>query len=343
MQAHPALARIALASLIVLGACDDDNDDTGQISGVIDRCFQRVDLVGSVDGAATRTDPNLINAWGIAPVRGAFAIAATDAGVLAMYNADGTPASLAVPDGLEIGEGYTGVARTAGDDLVLVSEDGLVSTISTNVAPTQVSVQVDQQAAGAGYKGVAVVGDHILAADFRRGRVEEYDASFQLVSDAALVNSTLPAGYAPFNIATVDDEIYVTYALQNEEGDEEVTGAGLGFVSAFDLDGNLLWTLGGEPFDAPWGMALAPQQFGALAGALLVGNFGDGRVTIVDRGTHALLGQLRDADGTALVTDGLWGLASGEEVDNGGDNAVYFSAGPADESQGLFGAFQPCP
>lgn len=341
MQAH-LLARLALASLVVLGACDDD-DDTGPISGVIDRCFQRVDLVGNVDGAAPRTDPSLIDAWGLAAVRGAFAINASDAGVLAMYNPDGTPASSAIPNGLVVGDDYTGIARGANDDLVLVSEDGRIAKIATNVDPQNASVMVDDKAAGAGYTGVAVVGGDVLVADFRRAQLARYDADFQPVAAPAFVDASLPAGYAPFNVATFDDEVYVTYALQDDEGDDEVTGAGLGYLSAFDLDGQLLWTLGGAPFDAPWGLALAPPRFGDLAGALLVGNFGDGRVTIVDRGTHAVLGQLRDADGTPLVTDGLWGLASGADADTALDDAVFFAAGPDDGAQGLFGAFQPCP
>lgn len=342
MQAHLALTRIAFASLVVLSACDDDDDDIDQLPGELDRCFQRVDLVSSVPGLAARTDPNLVNAWGITSELGVFAINATDAGVLAMYNADGSPATRAIPDALDVGEGYTGITRMD-DELILVSEDGLISTVSPDEDPVRINIEVDQSAAGAGYKGVTVFDDRVVVADFRRAQLVVYDRLFEPDSAPVFADPLLPAGYAPFNVAAFGEQLYVTYALQNEEGDEEATGAGRGFVASFNRDGDLLWTISSDLFDAPWGMAIAPPSFGDLSGTLLVGNFGDGRITIIDRATQEVLGQVSDVNGVPIVTDGLWGLATGERVENARPDAVYFAAGPEDETQGLFGVFEPCP
>ncbi|HVK82656.1 MAG TPA: TIGR03118 family protein [Kofleriaceae bacterium] len=341
MQAHSALTRIALASLVVLGACDDDDDDIDQIPGELERCFQRVDLVSNVPGAALRTDPNLINAWGITSELGAFAINATDSGVLAMYNADGTPASTGIPDGLQVGEGYTGITRLD-DTLILVSEDGLISTIVPDDDPTRLNVEIDEGAAGASFKGVTIYNDRVVAADFARARIEVFNRLFEPVPDKTFINPAIPAGYAPFNVAAFNETLYVTYALQDTEGDEEVTGAGLGFVAAFNHNQDVLWTISSDLFNAPWGMAIAPLGFGDLQGTLLVGNFGDGRITIVDPALGSVVGQVSDVNGVPIVTDGLWGLVTGERVNDARSDAIYFTAGPAEETQGLYGVLVPC-
>jgi len=134
----------------------------------------------------------------------------------------------------------------------------------------------------------------------------------------------------------------VTYALQNATRDEELAGPGRGFVSAFDLQGNLIGRVAsGGTLDAPWGLAFAPSSFGALAGSLLVGNFGDGRINVFDPSTHAFLGQLAASDGTPLSIDGLWALTPGNDGGAGSSSLIYFSAGPDDESHGLFGVLTP--
>lgn len=339
-----SIMRMTLAAVVLFGACDDDDDidiidENPPIGGELDRCFTRVDLVGSVPGTAVRTDPALINAWGIAPELGSFAIVAADNGTLAMYNADGSPATRAIPDGLPIGDGYTGAASN-GDVLVLANEDGFLSAINPAVDPTRVDVVFDKT--DAGFFGVAAFNSGFIAADFHQGLIKVFDANFSRLSSPTFVTPGLPAGFSPFNVAVLDGIVYIAYAQLNAEGTDEEAGPGLGQISAFDLNGTLLWTLSGAPFNAPWGMAIAPAGFGDLEGTLLVGNFGDGRITIVDRSARTVLGQLSDVDGVPITTDGLWGLVRGDGVDNARLDSIYFTAGPADETQGLYGVIEPC-
>lgn len=135
----------------------------------------------------------------------------------------------------------------------------------------------------------------------------------------------------------------MTYAKQDGTGRDAVSGAGLGFVNAFDLQGNLLGRVAtGGPLDTPWGLALAPSTFGAFAGDLLVGNFGDGRISAFDPVTHAFLGQLQDG-GNAVSIDGLWALMPGNDGNGGSSGKLYFTAGPNGETGGLFGVLTPVP
>ena len=152
---------------------------------------------------------------------------------------------------------------------------------------------------------------------------------------------TLPDGYAPFGIQTIGGRVYVAYALQDEDAEEEVAGEGLGYVSAFDTDGNFIERVasGGE-LNAPWGLALAPANFGKFSGDLLVGNFGDGRI-------HAFRatadgweehGVLKGTDHRPITIDGLWGIGFGNGAAAGPTNTLFFAAGPEDETEGLFGS-----
>jgi hypothetical protein len=160
----------------------------------------------------------------------------------------------------------------------------------------------------------------------------------------SFTDPTLPAGYAPFDVAVLGGVVYVTYALQNGMGDE-AHGAGLGLVDRFDLQGNFLGRLvnpGGD-LNAPWGMAIAPAGFSDLAGDLLVGNFGDGTIHAYNATTGAFAETLVDGQGNPLVIDGLWGLLPGNGGMAGQVGTVYFTAGPDDEMHGLFGALDPAP
>jgi uncharacterized protein (TIGR03118 family) len=73
---------------------------------------------------------------------------------------------------------------------------------------------------------------------------------------------------------------------------------------------------------------------------LLVGNFGDGRINVVDPSTGDFLGQLRDRDNRAITIDGLWGLAFGNNANAGPANTLFFTAGIDDEAHGLFGSLR---
>lgn len=242
---------------------------------------------------------------------------------------------------------------------IVVSEDGTIaawgesgSTLATRMLAF--AVTVDNSATGAIYKGVAVSGDagsgnRLYAANFAQARIETYDANWQQLSTPGAFTpapGVLPPGYAPFNIQRVfnpargHDVLFVAYALLNDPAaGEEATGAGLGRLVEYDLDGNLLavWQDGGA-LDAPWGIAAAPESgFGDFSGMLLVGNFGDGTIAAFDFVTQALVGQLTAPDGSVLAIDGLWDIKVGNGQSLGRSDSLYFAAGPEDETQGLFG------
>ena len=147
----------------------------------------------------------------------------------------------------------------------------------------------------------------------------------------------IPAGYAPFGIQLLAGKLYVTYAQQDADAEDDVAGPGKGFVDVYSTSGHLVKRLVSMgALNAPWGLALAPHHFGPFSGDLLVGNFGDGAIHAYDPGTGALRGQLMNRDGNPILIDGLWALQFGNGV-TGTSKTLLFTAGLADESHGLFG------
>jgi uncharacterized protein (TIGR03118 family) len=174
----------------------------------------------------------------------------------------------------------------------------------------------------------------LYAADFGNNRVDVFNNQFKLVG--SFTDDSLPEGYAPFNVQTLGDRVYVAYALREEDEVEEVVGPGLGYIVVFDTSGHKLQTLvsAGGALNAPWGLAIAPASFGQFAGKLLVGNFGDGKINVYDPDSGAFLGTLSN-DNVPLAVEGLWALRPGP------DGSVVFSAGIEDETHGLVGVIRP--
>jgi len=197
------------------------------------------------------------------------------------------------------------------------------------------------------YKGLAIATDatgatHLYATNFSAGRVDVFDTSFMLMdSPGAFVDRKLPDRYAPFNIAVITGRLFVTYAVRGATGDD-VKGEGHGIIDTFDLDGG-----SGDRFaqhgqlNSPWGMALTPDDFGDLGGTLWVGNFGNGHIDAYELKGGKFVGKVRNSDGQALVIDGLWALQFGNGGNGGKLNTLYFTAGPNDENDGLFGSISP--
>jgi uncharacterized protein (TIGR03118 family) len=179
---------------------------------------------------------------------------------------------------------------------------------------------------------------YLYAADFQGAQIDVMKGNAAAPALAgSFTDPTLPAGYAPFNIANLNGELYVTYAQVGPDGDD-VAGPGRGFVDAFDLQGNFLRRVAtAGTLNSPWGLAIAPASFREFAGDLLVGNFGDGRINVFDPGAGTFLGQLLGSSGDPLAIGGLWALVPGNGGNGGSPDAIYFSAGPVDESHGLFG------
>ena len=313
------------------------------------------------DGAvpADLVDAALVNAWGlVASATSPWWIADNGTGLSTLYNGNtgaklGLTVSVAgAPTGIVFngGSGFvvTSGAASGPARFIFATEQGTVLGWNPTVAATQAVVAVDNSAGGAVYKGLAiastVAGDRLYAANFHAGTVDVFDAGFHPVS-AGFSDAALPPGYAPFGIRSLGGTIYVSYALQDADRRDDVAGVGHGFVNAFDTDGHLLRRVASRGrLNSPWGLALAPADFGQFSGNLLVGNFGDGHINAFAEqpdGTFALVGALKGVDGRKLAIDGLWALEFGHgTVNNGPTDTLFFTAGPNDEADGLFGAIR---
>ncbi len=200
---------------------------------------------------------------------------------------------------------------------------------------------------GAIFKGLALAGNgdaHFLyAADFHNNRIQVFDGTFKPATlPGSFTDPHLPRHYAPFNIQNILGNLYVTFARQDDEKSDEIAGEGFGFVSVFDANGNFIRRFASRgTLNAPWGIALAPADFGRFSNMVLVGNFGDGRISAFDLNTGDFRGLLRTAKHRALSIEGLWGLAFGNGVLGQPTNALFFTAGPGDEAHGLYGRIDP--
>jgi uncharacterized protein (TIGR03118 family) len=317
-------------------------------------------LVSDGSVAAKTIDPNLINPWGIsyAPA-GPFWVSDNNSGVSTLYNGAGgkVPLTVAIPapgqasGGTPTGTVFNGSGgfnvsgggKTGSALFLFATEDGTIAGWSPSVALTQAQIAVDNSAGGTGavYKGLAIASTggstFLYAANFRSGNVEMYNSNFGLVN--TFTDPNVAAGYAPFNVQTLGNTLYVTYALQNGAKHDDVAGAGNGYVDAFSLDGTFerrIVSQGGM-INSPWGLVIAPKGFGALGGDLLVGNFGDGTISAFNPTSGAFEGKLLGKDGMPIVEGDLWGLTVGNNGMAGSSNSVYFTAGVADEAHGLFG------
>ena len=309
---------------------------------------KQTNLTSDQPGVAANTDPNLVNAWGLAvnPASTAPIFWISDNGTdqASLESADGVPQSLvvSVPNSPS-GQVFMADPSFDGDAFILDTEGGQFYGWQKS-AGTDAVKRVDDSDEGAVYKGLAVLDDGacvmLLATDFHNGKVTEYGAGYAEVDNPGFVDPSLPAGYAPFNVAVLDHEVYVTYALQDADAHDDVAGPGNGFVDVFAPNGVFERRLiSGGALNSPWGLALAPASFGKQAGMLLVGNFGDGAINIYNPETGAWRGQLRNPDATPLLIDGLWSIMPGSKA-AGDDDELYFTAGPDGEMHGLFGVLQ---
>lgn len=316
-------------------------------------------LVSDGGVAAANTDPNLVNAWGLAfNPKGFVWVAAAGTSKSTLYSGSGVPQSLVVsiPGGVGGAAKPTGIVFngsqefkvsqsgvTAASPFLFVGEAGTLSGWSPSVNATQAVTVYDGGGNGSIYKGLALASrggaNHLYAADFHNGNIDVFDGNFAKVSvPGGFRDAGMPAGYAPFGIQAINNSIYVAYAKQDAQAEDEVAGAGLGMIDVFDSDGNLLRRLvSAGQLNAPWGMALAPADFGAFSNALLVANFGDGKINAFDPTTGQHLGTLSKDGGAPIVIDGLWGIAFGNGINNQPTNSLFFTAGPADETHGLYG------
>jgi uncharacterized protein (TIGR03118 family) len=303
-------------------------------------------------GPGVFQDPDMQNPWGLT-VRGTspFWIANNGTGLATLYN---TSSGAAVKQGLVVTVPGETVGTTApitgtvgnlslsfnGDLFLFSAENGgiygwrgaLGTTAETLLPPVSSSV----------YKGLAINGSTLYAANFRSGTIDVFSGGFG--SPLHLEDPDLPKGFGPFGMQLLNGKIYVTFAKQDAAKHDDDPGPGRGFVDVLDPATNQLTRLISRvPLDSPWGLAIAPANFGELSGDLLVGNFGDGLINAFDATTGAFRGTLDDPSGNPIHIDGLWALMFGNGAAAGPTNRLFFTAGIQGEDHGLFGVIDPAP
>ena len=326
-------------------------------------------MISDQAGVAEIQDEAVVNAWGLAVAPGGnFWIADNGTNVSSVYGGavGGLPLTKTLDDVSVPGDGVTGVVfndtgefeiddgnGNGGSALfIFVSEDGTISGWNPDVPPPSPSTaaQVAKTVDGAIYKGVALGtsgGENLLyAANFHAGTIDVFDSSFDPKAlSGHFRDPHLPAGYAPFNVQNIGGVLYVTFAKQDAAAEDEVAGPGKGFVDRFDTSGHFLSRFAsGGVLNAPWGLVKAPASFGRFGGDILVGNFGDGRISAFKPNSHGIgqfQGFLPGPSGRPIQIDGLWALSFGNGTTAGDAGELYFTAGPDDETHGLFGELAP--
>jgi uncharacterized protein (TIGR03118 family) len=338
--------------------------------------YKQTNLVSDTAGMAANTDAKLVNPWGIAFVPGnPFWISDNNSGFTTLYDQNGalngsftvpppngssnpaTPTGIVAPP-----SGVTFSVNGASALFIFDTEDG---TLSAWTGGNSVTLVVDNSmipsvATGAVYKGLTLIknttGSFLLATNFRSGKVEVYDTSFkstQVLGAGAFNDPALPAvpagsmspGYAPFGIKAINVNntamVVVTYALQDTPMHDPLHIAGAGFVDLFAADGTMVRRITSDShLNAPWGVVIPPASFGSFgaSGNLLVGNFGDGKISAYNFATGAFVDQMKDQNGTAITNASLWDMVFGGGGSSGNVNTMYITAGLANEQHGLFSA-----
>jgi uncharacterized protein (TIGR03118 family) len=355
-------SRISIAIAALLVAIFTASAFAAGARSTSENVFVAHNLVSDEAGVADHVDPNLVNAWGLTSLpTSPWWVADNETNVSTLYQADGTILSRVV----EVPNAPTGDAANPGTNFVIHegaasaparflfdTEEGKILGWNPAVSSPHAVVAVDRSNVGAIYKGLAIelsatgTADFLYAADFHNARIDVFNGSFGLVTaPGAFVDPKLPDGYAPFGIANLSGQIFVSYAKQDAEQSDEIAGQGLGFVDRFTTMGAFLGRVASHgQLNAPWGLARAPASFGPFGGDLLVGNFGDGEINAYEPqtdGTYERVGPLRDEDHKPILIDGLWALAFGKgATSNGPIDTLFFTAGPDDEEHGLFGTIR---
>lgn len=313
------------------------------------------------DGAITapNTDKHLINPWGIAlSPGGPFWIADNNSGFSTLYDNQGVPQSLIVtippPTGTPGPATPTGIVANSTADFVVngnpaffifSTEDGTVSAwTGGNNAVLEVNNPNFNSGTDPVYKGLALLtnstGNFLLATNFRNARIDVFDSTFkQTALTGNFTDPTIPAGFAPFSVHVVNNQVYIAYARQDSAKHDPANGPGNGYVSLFDANGNFIRRVISQgSLNSPWGLVIASANFGQFSNDLLVGNFGDGKINAFDPSTGNFIGTLKDSNGNALVNGSLWELVFDPTGQTGAKDTLYFSAGLVNEGDGLFGA-----
>jgi len=331
------------------------------------------DKLGVV-ATTTKIDANLSNPWGVAIAPGLpFWVADNNSNLSTLYSGTGAiqtdsitgnnevgitiPASAAGVPANPTGQVYNGgggflIPTSAGQESALFMFDGEGGTIAAwanGSGATAVTAYDDGVANGANhavYKGLALGtvngASFLYATDLHNNKVDVFDTNFTkpAAMQGKFIDPTMPAGFVPFGIVAVNGQLYVSFTKQDAAKHDETTGAGLGYVDVFDLSGNFVSRFASAGvLNAPWGMAVAPAGFGSLAGDLLIGNFGDGKINVFAPNGTALatsMGPLTVTNGGTIP--GLWSLVFGNGDSDKPATTLFYTAGFADQTDGVFGS-----
>ncbi|MDP4214186.1 MAG: TIGR03118 family protein [Bacteroidota bacterium] len=316
--------------------------------------YKQTNLVADKDGFhAAMIDPGLVNAWGLAfAPSGPIWISDNGSGLSTIYDRNGVtlrpPVTIPQPGGGGGGT-PTGVLFNNTPDFpvwtgkqsqpakfIFATEDGtIVAWASGNSA----SIVADQSGFNAVYKGIALAQDggenFLYVTNFHEARIDVFDKDFNLVSGRSFHDQGIPEGFAPFNIRNIGGWLYVTYARQKPDHHDDQAGPGNGYITIFKPDGSMVKRFASRgALNSPWGIVQAKAEFSTESeNAILIGNFGDGRINLYDRDGR-FLGPLKD-DGRPIQIEGLWSLEN--EVPTADPDQLFFTAGPVMESHGIFG------
>lgn len=330
--------------------------------------FTRTDLTANIaaTSATAKLDPNLVNAWGLARGSGSpWWVSDNGTGLTTLYGADGTVNALVVKIPTVDGTGTSAPTGAIfnyskgfdGSVFLFCTEDGTIAGWNPAVDRLNAVLKV-KRGNKAIYKGCALAEKngnvYLYATNFKNGTVEVFDSTFKFLGGFSLGIEHWDFGFdhdrnhdrsrfVPFNIQNVGGNLIVTYARRAPGSTDEDHGPGLGFVKIYTPGLRFVTRLEhGRFLNAPWGVTMAPSDFGVFNHRLLIGNFGDGTINAFNALTGDFEGKLLNADGSPLVVDGLWALGfGGDAANNGTAITLFFTAGPNDEEDGLFGKIVP--
>lgn len=343
-----ALGLIAALGTFAALADNDDNDR-----------YQQVNLVSDMPGVAALQDGDLVNAWGMSfSSTSPFWISDNGTGKATLYSVTNDSGGMmqvtkqalqvSIPgEGTPSGQVFNGTGQFHADLFIFASEDGIISGWRGSLGTT---AEVLVNNPNAVYKGITLAntsnGPVLLAANFHDGMVEAYDGNLNLVGQFA--DPHAPAGFAPFNVQSIEGMVFVTFAVQDDAQHDDVAGRGNGLIDVFDPNTGMFHRFatgsaaGGhlEEINSPWGVALAPGSFGKHGGQLLVGNFGSGTIMSFEA-DGKFRGLLKAVHHGPVSIDGLWALTFGNGGKAGTPDTLFFTAGPDGEAHGLFGGLLP--
>ena len=317
--------------------------------------YTQTNIVSDGSAQASKTDPNLVNPWGIA-IGKAFWLDSPGSGFSLIDDAQGNqqftvavpPAISSSAHGMPTGVVFNTnttvfpIPKSTASQFIFATLDGTIAAWNSTT-PQAVTI-VNNSSAKAVYTGIAIEtnakGTFLLAANqITGGGIDVFDSNFAPAKlQGSFADPSLPSGFSPFSVHVISENVYVAYTQIDPATGKRILGAGLGFLDIFDTNGNLLKrAISQGNLNAPWGVAIAPAGFGSFGGDLLVGNFGDGVINVFDPNNFALKGQLQDAKGNVITNSGLWEIIFG--ANNVGDpNTLFFSAGINATKGGLFGS-----